>query len=91
MRLREAARWVVLGCLVGTGCAVPSGDPDGADPGEPDEAAAAQTAASAGSCATSDQALFFHDLGHYGREIATSGLCAPTTAESRFPSTSWST
>lgn len=78
-RLRRALGLVVSAAtLAAVGCASPDVPEDFANPDPDEDAALAQTVSATPSCASSDQALFFHGLQGYGREIRTSGLCAPS-------------
>lgn len=85
MRRSDVLRVLVLGSVLLAACAAPPAESDIADPGDPeDEAAAlgsAQTVAGTPGCAATDKALFFHGLEGYGREIRTTGLCAPSIAQ----------
>ncbi len=73
---RRALLGVVAAFAGLAGCAA---DTDGAsdlDPGDPDEetSASAQTTR---TCASTDDALFFHGMHGYGRDLGGGGVCAP--------------
>src|SRR5688572_22109367 len=71
---RKLALFAVLS-LVAQGCASESGD----DPGDGLETGSDDVTS---SCATTDDALFFHGMSGYGRELAKPGLCVPKITDS---------
>jgi hypothetical protein len=59
------------------GCAAETDGSD-LDPGDPDEESGSSSSAqTTATCAGSDDALFFHGMHGYGRELGGGGICAP--------------